>query len=95
MSALISCEIRSVIRFLNVGGGSAAKIHRQLCKTYGSITMTDRRVRQWCRKEGRSDVHDEQRRGRRSVRTIHELIFPLPHAHRLRGGVPVEHPEWG
>ncbi|KAL0268851.1 UNVERIFIED_CONTAM: hypothetical protein PYX00_010659 [Menopon gallinae] len=66
-----SCEIRSVIRFLTARGYNAAEIHRQLCETYGPNVMSDGKVRQWCRefKEGRSNVHDEQRSGRRSVRT--------------------------
>lgn len=66
-----SCEIRSVIRFLTARGYNAAEIHRQLCETYGPNAMSDGKVRQWCRefKEGRSNVHDEQRSGRRSVRT--------------------------
>lgn len=75
MSAIInnaaSCEVRSVIRFLNARGYNAAEIHRQLCETYGPTAMSEGKVRQWCRefREGRSNVHDEERSGRPSVRT--------------------------
>jgi hypothetical protein len=49
---------------------SAAKIHRELCAAvYGQTVITGRAVRQWCRmfKDGRTNVHDEDRSGRPSV----------------------------
>ena len=58
-----SCEVRAVIRFLLARNNNAAEIHRQLCEVYGPNVMSDSEVRQWCRlfKEGRTNVHDEER----------------------------------
>lgn len=65
------CEVRSVIRFLNAKGQNAADIHRELCAIYGPTVMSEGKVRQWCRefREGRSNVHDDERSGRPSVQT--------------------------
>lgn len=43
-----SCEVRPLIRFLNVREHNAAEIHRQLCETHGPTAVTERKVRQWC-----------------------------------------------
>jgi transposase len=61
-----SCEIRSVISFLYAKNVSAAEIHRELCAVYCRSVMTEGTVRQWCRmfRNGRRDVHDEERSGR-------------------------------
>ena len=60
-----SCEVRAVIRYLLARNNNAAEIHRQLCEVYGPNVMRDSKVRQWCRlfKEGRTNVHDEERSG--------------------------------
>ena len=69
IDAPAKCELRSVIRFLQAEGHSAAEIHR---KVYGENFMSDGSVREWCRKfkEGRTDVHDEGGHGRKSVATV-------------------------
>jgi hypothetical protein len=66
MSLLIdnssSCEFCVVIRFLH-----AAEIYHELCAAvYGQNIMREGNVRQWCRmfKDGRTNVHDEERSGR-------------------------------
>ena len=43
-----------------------------MSKVYGEIFMSDGSVREWCRKfkEGRTDVHDEDGHGRKSVATV-------------------------
>ena len=66
-----SCEVRAVIRFLLARNNNAAEIHKQLCEVYGLNVMSDSKVRQWGRlfKEGRTNVHDEERSGRPSVIT--------------------------
>lgn len=65
------CEIRSVIRFLTARNVSAVDIHRQISEVYGPNAMSDSKVRKWVRafKDGRENVHDEQRSGRPSVIT--------------------------
>ena len=65
------CELRSVIRFLQVEGNSAAEIHRRMSRVYGETFMSDGVVREWCRKfkGGRTDVHDEGWQRRKSVAT--------------------------
>jgi hypothetical protein len=47
------CEIRAVIRFLLARNMSAAEIHRQLCAVHCQNV-----------KDGRTNVHDEERSGR-------------------------------
>lgn len=65
------CEIRGVIRFLSAKGVKAAEIHRQISEVYGENIMSDGMVRKWVRafKDGRQNVHDEERHGRPSVIT--------------------------
>jgi hypothetical protein len=52
----VSCEIRSVVRFLRSKNMSAAEIHRELCAVYGQNVMsevivecskTDEKYSQW------------------------------------------------
>ncbi|GBM22178.1 Histone-lysine N-methyltransferase SETMAR [Araneus ventricosus] len=63
------CEVRFVIRFLNVKNVKPAEIHRQLVEIYGENGMIDGMVRQWVRQfnDGRTKVHDESQSGRPSV----------------------------
>ena len=60
-----TCEVRSVIQFLNAKGEHPAEIHKQIVAVYGNF-MNRQNVTKWCREfsEGRTDVHDEQRNGR-------------------------------
>jgi transposase len=48
---------------------SAVEIHHELCAVYGQNVMSEGTARQWCRmfKDGRINVHDEERSGRPSV----------------------------
>ncbi|XP_025410521.1 protein GVQW3-like [Sipha flava] len=64
-----TCELRSVIRFLNAENIKPVDIHRQICEVYGENAMSDSMVRRWVRlfKEGRTNVHDEERTGRPSL----------------------------
>ena len=60
-----------MIRFLQAEGHSAAEIHRRMSAVYGPNFMSDKCVREWCRKfrDGRTDVHDEGGQGRPSLVT--------------------------
>jgi hypothetical protein len=51
----VSCEIRTVIRFLHAKNMSVAEIRRELCAVYDQNLMSEGTVRQWCRmfKDGR------------------------------------------
>jgi hypothetical protein len=55
-----SCEIRSVIIFLNAKNVCPAEIYRQVCEVYGENAMSDGMVT-WCRMftEGRTNVHND------------------------------------
>nr|XP_060640821.1 protein FAM32A isoform X1 [Anolis sagrei ordinatus] len=66
-----ACEVRSVIRFLSARNLPAAEIHRQICEVYGDTVMSESKVRKWVRqfKDGRDNVHDEDRSGRPSLIT--------------------------
>jgi transposase len=61
-----SCEIRAVIRYLQAKNMSSAEILRELCVVYSRNVTSEGTVRQWCRmyKNGRTNVHDEERSGR-------------------------------
>ena len=61
------CEIRSVIRFLNARNVLPSEIHHQICQVYADNKINDGMVRKWVRmfNEGRENVHDEARSGRR------------------------------
>jgi len=65
----VDCEIRSVIRFLNVRNVLQSEIHHQICQVYGDNEMSDDIVRKWVRmfNEGRENVHNEARSGRPSL----------------------------
>ncbi|GBM49535.1 hypothetical protein AVEN_108772-1 [Araneus ventricosus] len=60
------CEVRSVIRFLNVNNVKQTEIHRQLVEIYGENVMTDGMVRKWVRQfnDGRTSGLDEAQSGR-------------------------------
>jgi transposase len=64
-----TCEIRAVIRFLHAKNMSAEEIHRELCEVYGQTIISEGSIKQRCRifKDGRTNVHDEERSGRPSV----------------------------
>lgn len=65
------CEVRAVIRFFTAKQYSAAAIYRELCTVYGPKVMSEGVVREWVRffKNGRTNIHDEERSGRPSVVT--------------------------
>jgi len=73
-----SCEVLSVIRFLSVENHKPIEIHRQLCKVYGNKVMSEGGVRQRCIvfKNGRTNVHDEERSGRPTIVTD-ELVAKI------------------
>jgi len=52
MNALISnpadCEVRGVIRFLQVENVRPSEIHRRLVEIYGEHVMNAASVRKWC-----------------------------------------------
>jgi hypothetical protein len=64
-----SYQICAVIRFPHSKIMSAAEIHGELCTVYGQNVMSEGTVRQRCRmfKDGRTDVQDEERSGRRAI----------------------------
>ncbi|KAJ4432093.1 hypothetical protein ANN_20707 [Periplaneta americana] len=63
------CEVLSVIRFIVAKNCKASEIHRQLCEVYGPDVISEGGVRQWCCmfKNGRTNVHDEERSCRPSI----------------------------
>jgi hypothetical protein len=64
-----SCEIQSVIKFLNAKDFRPAEIYRQICEIYGENAMSDEMVGRWCRmfSEGKTNIHDDNRSGRPSL----------------------------
>ncbi|GBL84524.1 hypothetical protein AVEN_117260-1 [Araneus ventricosus] len=77
IDAPTKCELRSVMSFLQAGGNSAAEIHR-MSRVYIEIFMcgvicvsVECDEFGACRKfkDGRTDVHDEEGQGRKSVAT--------------------------
>jgi hypothetical protein len=70
----VSCEIWSVIKFLNAKNVRPAEIYWQVCEVCGENAMSDGMVR-WCRmfSEGRTNVHDDVRSGRPSLVTANLL----------------------
>jgi hypothetical protein len=66
-----SCDIRSVIKFLNAKNIRPAQIFRHVCDVYGENAMSGGMVRRWCRmfSEGRTNVHDDDTSGRPSLVT--------------------------
>ena len=75
MNALISnpadCEVRGVIRFLQVENVRPCEIHQRLVAVYGEHVMNAASVRKWCIMftNRRTDVHDAEKSGRPSVIT--------------------------
>ena len=65
------CEIRNVIRYLVVKGKSLSEVFNEIKSVYGEGVMNRTRVFKWCRefKNGRTDVHDEQRSRRPPIST--------------------------
>jgi hypothetical protein len=64
-----SCEIHAaVIRFFHAKNISSAEIYRESCAVYGHNVISEGNVRQ-CRmfKNGRKNIHDEERSGRPAV----------------------------
>ncbi|PNF43400.1 hypothetical protein B7P43_G13911 [Cryptotermes secundus] len=59
-----TCEMRSIIRFLNARNVKPADIH-QLCEVYGEHAMNHSMVWRWGRhfREGHKNVHDDLRSG--------------------------------
>jgi hypothetical protein len=89
-----SCEIHAVIRYLQTKNMSAVEIHNELYAVYGQNVTSEGTGRQWCRmfKDGRTNVHDEERSCRPSVvsddlqsvdQKIAELSCRFPHFHAL------------
>jgi hypothetical protein len=65
-----TCDMRSIIRFLNARNMKPAEIHHQLREVYGEHTMMrDSAVQRWVRhfSEGCENVCDDPRSGRPSV----------------------------
>jgi hypothetical protein len=64
-----SCKIRTRIHFLHGKNMSATEIHDELCAVFSQNIIIEGFVRQWCRmfKDGRTNVHDEERNGQPSV----------------------------
>ncbi len=63
------CEVRAVIKFLNAENVLAAEIYRRICAVHGKQNiMSLRHVYNWVQrfKEGRSEVHDDERTGQLS-----------------------------
>lgn len=54
-----------MIRFLKAKNVRPVKIHWQIVEVYGEGAVNEGNVRKWCRlfKEGRPNVHDEERVG--------------------------------
>lgn len=70
IEAPADCEVRGVIRFFNALGDRPVDIYRRISSVYGDF-MNQRNVTKWCKRfdEGRTDVHDEKRSGRPTVKT--------------------------
>jgi hypothetical protein len=66
------CEIRAVIRLLHDKNASTTNIHRELCAVYGRNEMCEATLRQWYRmfRDGRTNVHNEDRRFGHLVRSV-------------------------
>jgi hypothetical protein len=64
---LATCEVWSVIRFLNTKNVRLAEI--RIVEVCGEGAMNRGNVRKWCRlfKEGRTNVHDQEPSGRPSL----------------------------
>jgi len=64
-------EVRGIIRFLQAENVRPSEIHQRLVAVYGEHVKNAASVRKWCTmfRNGRTDVHDAERSGRRSVIT--------------------------
>jgi hypothetical protein len=73
----VSCEIHAVIRFIRAKNIITAKTHRELCTVCGQNVTSGGAVRQRCRmfKDGRTNVHDEERNGGLSV--VCAILFKM------------------
>ncbi len=63
------CKVRAVIKFLNAKNVPAAEIYGRICAVYGKQNiMSLHHVYKWVQlfKEGRSEVHDDERTSRPS-----------------------------
>lgn len=60
-----------MIRFLLAKNLKPIEIYRQVCEVYGNNVMNESSVRKWCSqfKNGRTNVHDEEKSGRPSIVT--------------------------
>ncbi|GBN64935.1 hypothetical protein AVEN_23301-1 [Araneus ventricosus] len=78
IDAPAKCELRSVIRFLQAEGNSAAEIHRRMSRVYSENFKSDGVVRERRRKfkNGLTDVHDEEGQGRKFCRNKSSTSFP-------------------
>jgi len=63
MAAPIQSLAKCEVRFLNANGERPPEIYAQIVAVYGNVTNWQT-VMKWCREfsEGRTDVHDWQRR---------------------------------
>jgi hypothetical protein len=70
-----SCEMRSMIKFLNAKNVRRVEIYRQVCEVYGENAVSDGMVRRCCGmfSEARTNVHDDDRSGRPSFVTANLL----------------------
>jgi hypothetical protein len=57
-----SCDIRSVIKFLNAKNVHPAEIYWHICEVYGENAISDGMVRRWCRmfSEGETNIHNDR-----------------------------------
>lgn len=69
LNAPASCELRSVICFLQAEWSSAAEIHCQISAVYGEHCISDSAVGKWSKKLAETDVIDEGGQGWKSVAT--------------------------
>lgn len=71
INAPASCELHSVICFLQVEESSTTEIHCRMSVVYGEHCMSHSALRKWCRKfaQGQTDTHNEGGQGRKSVVT--------------------------
>ncbi|GFS65268.1 HTH_48 domain-containing protein [Trichonephila clavipes] len=78
-----TCEVLSVMKFLNAQSIAPIEIHHQLCQVYGPSIMNKQMVRRWCGQSsvGRQSVHDEERSWRPSL--INNDLVELVRQHMM------------